>query len=315
MAGYLKLLTLRLAAGLENLASDERQRHTNFFLTAQRDDGGFAGREGESDLYYTGFGVRGLSLLGQLHDTPAQKAAAFLVAYAWDRQSSIDTISWIQAAAALDISASIDVFEQVGSDFKTTLTRELHALRRDDGGYARTDEGHASSTYQTFLILGCLQLLDARPSEAEKIAAFLTTQAAKDGGFHEIRVAKRAGTNPTAAAVGAFRLLNQFGDTRMPMELHQKTIDFILSMQTSDGGFRANTRIPASDLLSTFTALTALTDLDNLDLVDLKKVSQFVASLETDNGGFLGAAWDEESDVEYSMYGLGCKGLLLGALE
>ena len=78
VAGYLKLLTLRIAAGLESLGSDDRDKQSVFFLDAQRDDGGFAGREGESDLYYTGFGVRGLSLLGGLHEEPARRAAEFL---------------------------------------------------------------------------------------------------------------------------------------------------------------------------------------------------------------------------------------------
>jgi geranylgeranyl transferase type-2 subunit beta len=64
---YLQDLTLRLAAGIAELANDRRQRHARYLLAAQRDDGGFAGREGSSDLYYTGFALRGLAILGELH--------------------------------------------------------------------------------------------------------------------------------------------------------------------------------------------------------------------------------------------------------
>mgnify|MGYP000671844328 CR=1 FL=1 len=38
-----------------------RARHARYFLQAQRADGGFSGREGGSDLYYTSFGLRGLA--------------------------------------------------------------------------------------------------------------------------------------------------------------------------------------------------------------------------------------------------------------
>jgi geranylgeranyl transferase type-2 subunit beta len=78
MSSYLEDLTLRLATAIAELPDDLRARHVAYLLAAQRDDGGFAGREGSSDLYYTGFALRSLAMLGELYGPPAERAAAFL---------------------------------------------------------------------------------------------------------------------------------------------------------------------------------------------------------------------------------------------
>src|SRR5262245_52550386 len=78
MPSYLEELTLRLAAGIAELPEALRARHATYLLAVQRDDGGFAGREGSSDLYYTGFALRSLAILGKLYGPVAERAAAFL---------------------------------------------------------------------------------------------------------------------------------------------------------------------------------------------------------------------------------------------
>ena len=60
LAPYLEDITIRLAQGIDRLPEATRARHAEFLKAQQRDDGGFAGREGASDLYYTGFALRGL---------------------------------------------------------------------------------------------------------------------------------------------------------------------------------------------------------------------------------------------------------------
>jgi len=61
---YLERLTLRLTIGAAQLPSDVQQRHAEYVLSQQRSDGGWAGREGDSDLYYTSFALRSLVIFG-----------------------------------------------------------------------------------------------------------------------------------------------------------------------------------------------------------------------------------------------------------
>jgi geranylgeranyl transferase type-2 subunit beta len=302
---YLADLTVRLSTGLAALRDEVRARHGQYLLAAQRDDGGFAGREGGSDLYYTGFALRGLALLGELYGPPAEKAAGYLHSRMGGQESIVDFFSLVYGAALLETAAGIDIFAQAGPAWKANVASLLETFRRPDGGYAKGPEGTASSTYHTFLVLLCLELADCQPPEPERVVAFLQSQRADEGGFREIRASKRAGTNPTAAAIASLRLLAALDE---PTRLD--TLDFLAEMQTDEGGLRANTRIPIADLLSTFTGLLTLQDLGGADEIDIAGVQQFVRSLEREDGGFHGAAWDTAHDVEYSFYGLGCLGLL-----
>ena len=55
---YLIQLADRVARGLSRIPAERIERHRGFLLTQQMSSGGFRGREGDADLYYTGFAVR-----------------------------------------------------------------------------------------------------------------------------------------------------------------------------------------------------------------------------------------------------------------
>ena len=304
MFAYLERLTLRLSDGIGRLPDEIRERHACYLKRAQRPDGGFAGREGPSDLYYTGFALRGLAITGELYGDLAEKAASFLKGRLTGRESIVDFLSLVYGAMLIESASGLKVFADAPPNWREAVAHTLEKLRRDDGGYAKSAEGMASSTYHTFLVLLCRELIAQPVPAPERIIAFLLSQQAEGGGFREIRASKRAGTNPTAAAIGALQMLGG-----VTPDIREKTLDFVCEMQMDEGGLRANTRIPIADLLSTFTGLVTLIDLDAVHEIDLAAARRFVASLECTEGGFHGAAWDTAHDVEYSFYGLGCLGL------
>jgi len=308
MPTYLQDLTIRLATGAAELGETVRRRHSEYLKAVQQPDGGFAGREGDSDLYYTGFALRSLSILGELYGPVAERAAEFLRSRVDEHESMIDLLSLVYGAAILNISSGIDVFGDRPPSWRDEIARTLEQLRRDDGGYAKTEAGRAGSTYFSFLILLCLELIDKPFVEPQRVADFLLSQQCEGGGFRDIRVAKRPTTNPTAAAVGALRMLDALDN-----QVRDDTIGFLASMQTDEGGLRANTRVPIADLLSTFTGVSTLVDLRALERIDTRAASRFVNSLEHVDGGFRGAAWDEAVDVEYTFYGLGSLAMLKGS--
>ena len=305
MSNYLQQLTIRLAGGIGMLPEDVRRRHSQYLLAAQQADGGFRGRDGESDLYYTSFALRGLSVLGQLYGDTAEQASTFLSRQMTQHQSIVDFFSLFYSASLLQVSAGIDLFADSPGDWRERTAEFLNSLRREDGGFAKASEGRQSSTYHTFLVMLVLQLLDRPIEEPEKIVSFLGQQLNEDGGWREIKASKRAGTNPSAAAAASLQILGAFDD-----ELTDLTIDFLLDMQTDEGGLRANTRIPIADLLSSFTGGLTLQDLGAFHELDVDAFEQFVKSLQLESGGFMAAAWDESHDVEYTFYGLGCLAII-----
>jgi geranylgeranyl transferase type-2 subunit beta len=300
MPAYLESLTLRLVAGLEALRDDVRKRHAAFLAAFQQPDGGFRGREGGSDLYYTGFALRGLALLGHLEGEVVQRASGYLRSQLSRQVPMVDFLSLIYGAAVLNLAAGIDVFVGSAAGWQLNIASALEGFRRDDGGYAKTDEGATSSLYHTFLVVLSQQLIEQPIVEPGRIVEFVRSRQREDGGFVEMPQMKRSGTNPTAAAIGLLRILDALDeDTR------ESTLDFLCEMQTDEGGLRANTRIPIADLLSTFTGCLTLADLSALDEIDVVAVRRYAKQLEQPEGGFLGAIWDHAADVEYTFYGLG----------
>src|SRR5262249_47480891 len=130
--------------------------------------------------------------------------------------------------------------------FALEVTASLEAFRRSDGGYARTNEGGAGSTYHTFLAALCYEMLGRTVPDIDGIQRFLLSRRRDDGGFVEIGPMKRSGANPTAAAAV---LLKRFG------AIDDQTKDgieaYLNRVKSEEGGFRANTQIPFCDLLST----------------------------------------------------------------
>ena len=303
--GYLARLMIRLTFGAAKLPSETQKLHGNYVLSRQRADGGWAGREGESDIYYTSFALRSLAILGLLDGEVAQRSGDFLRSRMRSHEGIVDLLSLVYSVKLLEATCSLDAFEGAQEDWEKRLAELLHTLRRDDGGFSKSLEGRTGSTYQTFLVLLCLELIERPCPEAEAAYDFLMSQQQDDGGFLEIRVGKRSGANPTAAAMGALRILGKLHDV-----VAEDAAEFLAELQTDEGGFQANTRIPLPDLLSTFTACVTLADVEQLSSISIKGVQQYAESMQQTTGGFRGFEYDPGDDVEYSFYGLGTLALL-----
>jgi geranylgeranyl transferase type-2 subunit beta len=305
MNSYLQELTIRLAEGVSHFPDDLRLKHAQYLLSAQRNDGGFGGRQGDSDMYYTGFALRALSIIGELYGEPAERAASFVRSRLNQQEQVVDFFSLVYAASLLNVSAGIDVFSDAASDWRQRVFDLLMKLRRADGGFAKSFEGHASSTYHTFLVLLCLQMIEKELPEPRETIKFVKSREHDEGGFLEVKVGKRAGTNPTAAAIATLKILDGLNE-----DIIDGTVDFLCDMQSDEGGLCANTRIPIADGLSTFTGLLTLVDLDAHGEINLHAVRTFADSLQLPEGGFRAAAWDEAHDVEYTFYGISTTALL-----
>jgi geranylgeranyl transferase type-2 subunit beta len=303
--GYLERLTLQLTAGAAMLPDALRDPHAAFILARQRSDGGWAGREGESDLYYTGFALRSLAILGLLTGKVAADASHFLKSRTAKQESVIDLLSLIYGASLIEASTEINPLQDLSVDWRGRVSEMLTSLRRTDGGFSRIDSATVGSTYQTFLVAICLELLGHPLPSDDPSIAFLLSQRRDDGGFLEVRVAKRSGTNPTAAAIGALQTLKALSP-----EVSEQAASFLLELQSDEGGFQANTRMPLPDLLSTFTGCVTLWETSSLDEADTQGAWKYGLSMMRPEGGFAGFELDPAEDVEYTFYGLGLLSLL-----
>jgi geranylgeranyl transferase type-2 subunit beta len=305
---YLTRLTNRLLEGVERLPAEVRERNTAYLLESQNADGGFSGREGGSDLYYTGFALRSLALLQALNPEVCGKAASYLRTRMSGSASVVDFFSLVVSCYLVPIGGGPDVLADAASNWRDRVARTLESFRTPDGGYGKSPGSPHGSTYTSFLVTLCLQLLDRPIPEPDKLGAFVRSRRRSDGGYVEISAMKRSGTNPTAAGIGILSILGALDD-----EAIVGTADFLAALPSPyEGGLRANDRIPAADLLSTFTGSWTLDQLGAADKLDWNAVRCYAEECERPIGGFRGGLWDEDTDVEYTFYGLGT--LALAAL-
>jgi geranylgeranyl transferase type-2 subunit beta len=304
---FLLRLTKRLASELRRLDPERAARHVDFILRFRQADGGFAGREGGSDLYYTSFAVRALALLDALDHSRCQDIATYLKSAAAARReySLIDLVSWLYSVITVQLIGNLAPLAGDAESFADEVTASMEAFRRPDGGYAKTNEGGVGSVYHTFLVALCYELLGRSLPDLAGVERFVLSRQRDDGGFVEIGQMKRSGANPTAAAAA---LLKRFGSLDDQTTSGIET--FLTNVRGGEGGFRANSQIPFCDLLSTFTGLLTAHELGFAERIDAESCLRYVNQLERGEGGFRGAAWDDGADPEYTFYGLGALALL-----
>lgn len=308
---YLVRLAERLANGLSRMEKSRSERHRSFILSCQQSDGGFGGREGDSDLYYTSFGVRSLGMLGGMSIDEAKSVGRFLAEFDWKELDVIDLMNWLYTALAVQVFGGGDLLENETPDWPERVAEKLQRVRTSDGGYAKSEQGAAGSTYHSFLVTLTYELLGITPPHPNRLIQFIYDRQRDDGGFVEIAPMKNSGTNPTAAAVGLMSIVGG-----LDRELCEDVRDFLKETWSAEGGFQANKRIAFTDGLSTFTGLLTVQDLNIRNLVSEVMIERFISTeLEFPTGGFRGAAWDDQADVEYSFYGLGCLALLWSSAD
>ena len=135
---YLQKLTERLAGGLARLPEEARVPHVAFLRAAQNPDGGFSGREGGSDLYYTAFALRCLAVLDALTPEIAERTTKFL-RHCLNRQASvIDLFSLLYACLLIQTFGGPDVLADSPTDWPDRVADTLATFRTSDGGYAKS---------------------------------------------------------------------------------------------------------------------------------------------------------------------------------
>lgn len=259
-------------------------------------DGGFLNRGGESDLYYTVFGLEGLVALQE--SLPSEAVGAYLTQF-----RDGDDLDFVHLASLARCWATIS--RDVSAVPARGILARIEACRSGDGGYAQAPDAERGTVYAAFLAYGAYEDLRAPLPEPDRVLDSLGALRARDGGY-----ANRAGdahgiTTVTAAALLLLRALGGAIDPHLGM--------WLLDRCHPSGGFVATPGTPMPDLLSTATALHALAALHVPLAGVLEPCLDFVDSLWTNRGGFYGSWADDTLDCEYTFYGLLALGHLAAA--
>jgi geranylgeranyl transferase type-2 subunit beta len=293
---YLDLLDELLRDGLAQLSQAFVAAQVAMVAGCQRPDGGFSGRQGGADLYYTDFALRTLAWLAPNHEA-MRRAKAFLATRAAPR----DTVECYNLLSARRSNGATSA----PAEDLLTVTDCLYARLLPCGGFGRSDGDQRVSAYHTFLGMLALQLIAVELPLVEETAMALGRLRTADGGYAELAGQDSPQTSATAAAVAVLTMCNALS----PAEA-AATAQFLLGMQGADGGLRAHAAAQHGDLLSTFTGLLTLAALDGLGRIDASAAAHFLRRTAHPLGGFVASEGDDIPDVEYTYYGIGTLALL-----
>lgn len=324
---YLDMLDAMLREGVRGLSQTFVDAQVRSVTDCQQPDGGFRGRQGGSDSYYTDFALRTLGLLGP--ECSAMAGARRWLDRRWldhcagtppescsgrprpqplshlrergvgheQLRSVVECFSELNARRIVGVAADAALCHVV----QTVL--DAHAL--PGGGFAQLIDDRRVSVYNTFLAALCCQMLGVPMANVDAAMKAVASLVRPDGGFVQCAGQAVSQTNATAAAAAVLTLGNA-----MSQDLADGVVGFLASMQQADGGSAAHATAGSSDLLSTFTGVVALVGLDRFDAVDASGVARFVRSAAMPGGGFGAYPGDDAADVEYTYYGLGLVALL-----
>jgi geranylgeranyl transferase type-2 subunit beta len=288
---YLDLLEEAHRVGLRGLSDAFADTQVRFVRDSQQSDGGFRGRQGGSDLYYSDFALRSLAILAP-DDLAFDRAAGYLSRQVRRPRSVVESFSILSMHRMLGSRGG-----------RLNLQNVLAVLRAHllaGGGIVRSAENPCISAYSTFLGALCYEMLGEAMPTIDGAVGAVERLGRSDGGFAELEGQSASQTSATAAAVAFLAMQGALSP-----EYSGQAVHFLRNMQSADGGFAAHAGVAAGDLLSTFTGLTTLAALDGLHAIDVPGGARFLRNTARAVGGFLACVGDDGGDVEYTYCGLG----------
>lgn len=287
---------LQVARLAPKVLEDSTPLVIDFFDSQRHAQGGFCNRDGDSDLYYTVFGIEGYQALQQ----PIPNDWLHSYVRSFGNGEELDLVHLSCLARCWSALPPL----QRGDCPSDAIIAKVLQHRTPDGGYDTAPGSDEGNLYSCFLAVGAYQDLGIPLPHVESLVDFIADLRDPKGGYFNTKDLGISLVPQTAAAVNLLRQLGFRQDD-------SQTADWILSCFHPQGGFRAGEIVLLPDLLSTATALHALASMK----VDLGEASElcldFIDTLWTNRGGFYGQWEDTHVDVEYTYYAL----LALGHLS
>lgn len=286
---------LQVARLAPRMLGDSTALVADFLRGQLNDDGGFKNRAGDSDLYYSVFGIEGLLALRA--ELPVPQVASYLRGFGGG-----DSLDLVHASCLLRCWAAMPPEVRREAPRKEVLRRVAH-YRASDGSYGTEPGADHGTLYGCFMATGAYQDAGTELPDPPAVQRCIHRLRAADGGYANGDDLPM-GLTPSSAA--AATLLRNLGEP-VPMELAA----WLLARHHKDGGFFATPLAPIPDLLSTATALHAISGMQSSLEAVKEPCLDFIDSLWTNRGTFYGNWTEDVTDCEYTYYAL----LALGHLS
>ena len=286
----LRLQLLQVARLAPRLLADSTPLVRDFFARQFNAEGAAVNRDGKADLYYTIFALAG----AQAMDAPApiEKTRSWLATFGDGEKLDLvhlgalarcwAAIGGVESKTASAILTRIENFRQVDGGYNSSakagfgtaydafvalgayedlgvrppdsleLIRSLKRLETADHAWSNRPDQKAGNLNATAGAVTLITHLGFAVNSA--VGDWLLAQAAPQGGFLAVPGAPIPDLLSTATALHALSCLER----RIPSELHERTLDFIDTLWSAEGGFHGHWADDFLDPEYTYYGLLAL---------------------------------------------------------
>lgn len=280
----------------------------------------FTDRAGKTDPYYSVFGYT----LCFIFDIKIDTRRANKLLDEWENNNKFDFVHAISLLRCRFLIQAFKIKQKAGAFAKmamnsTTLQEiaqkdlakkvlkkqknllsVIEEYKSEDSGYNHFNKKAKGATiYANFLIMGLFQDLYIKDFK-KGLRESTCKLRLKDGSFVNQFESMQGVSAATAAAL---LIINEF-------EGRDKSIDWLKSQISKDGGFLAAPEAPIADVLSTGTSVLSLKLINKLSKEKATSAAEFVNLHWHETGGFFGSIADQHPDVEYTFYALLAIGVL-----
>lgn len=274
--------------GVRALPAETRDVMKSFILSKMEESGAFIGKAPGADLYYTAFGWLLSSCFGVMPGR--NRTSAYLSGF------DPDSLDLIHYAAFVKCHLLSGLGKGGFTSFLKAAMRRLPSRRPESFSAFPGDD--PESPYSLFMFLNVSQDCFGFNLNPTEVLSSLERYRTGEGLYGGVKGGLSPSVQSTCCALVLKGYLEGF---------KKEEAEGLRSLQSENGGFKANRTAPAADLLSTAVALFTLS------LYGVKPAFgafDFIEAHLLDDGSFSPTVLDSEGDIEYLFYGL----LALGSI-
>lgn len=272
-----------LQKGKKKLSEEALHRMADFVNSQRTDVDSFMNKSGMEDIYYTLFGWMLSYVLGVPLDT--KKMTVYLA------RQDMEQMDLIHYAACMRCRMILSLMK--GGTFRFLLKRISSVEVKPLSEFNSVPHNDLLSPYSQYIWLSLLEDTGHSINNKEAVFDSLSEYHVPGGGFANVPGSERATTNATVAALAVRGALANYSKN--------EDILYLQGIQEKTGGFSAAIGSPLPDLLSTATSLFML---KCYEIKPAFSPIHFIEAHWLDTGGFSATLLEENSDVEYTFYGL-----------
>ena len=284
-----------LLKGRNSLSAEAQERITEYIRSQMVDDAFFVGKNRQRDVYYTAFGLMLCYVFGV--QVNCVEARAQLEAYKPDERNLIHYAAYMRSVLILKL---LD-----GKKAGIILSRLFSSEAKTLPPFTEYPHGDEYSPYSVFMMLSLKEEVGIKVEDKKAVLERLDLYRVENGGYSNVAGEMSATANATAAALSVKWQLESNKGRSVSHEVGED-LELLCRMQDDSGGFYATCLSPVPDILSTATALFVLSCYKKHPIVESEA---FIEAHWLDSGGFAPTLLENESDIEYTFYGI----LALGA--